>query len=321
MNQKSRFANLNKNIMSHVATPPDETTKGLEPPKSQSAPAKLAGIAFHQRDLEGQLEQAQKEAGAAKEIRIELIDTSPYQTREISQEKVDELAQNLVNNPLTTPVIVRKTGERYELIAGHHRVAAFKQLGRTEIPSVTRDFDDVAASDALFMDNMIEPALPDYEKYLGLVAYQKNHPESSSMKALADKTGFSKSTIQKLLSFSSLPEKSLAFIDANRKILGANAAQNLSTLIDVSDQEIHDALVLVAAGQIKQTDLVKHLSEPSSTRKKPIEKPEFIVTRGKDFYAKVLRTKKKLTINVADEETASEIEKVIQELLKNKANA
>ncbi len=322
MSQKNRYADLAKSIAARVNMPKDGTEAPLAPAKSMSAPVKMAVQAIHQGDLEKKLSQAQKEAGASKPIPISLIDESPFQTRKITPEQVEELALNLANNPLSTPVVVRRVGDRFELVAGHRRVAAFKHLGRTEIPGVIQEFNDVDASTALFMDNMYNADLPDYEKYLGLVAYQKSHPESSSQRALAEKTGFSQTQILRLLSFAKMPKQALGFVDHNRRVIGSNVMHALSQLTDVSDKALIDALKLVAAGELKQMDLIKFLNQPGQAKPKAVAKPaELVVKRGKEVFAKVLRSKRKVTINVIDEETATWIEKTIHEALKKKANA
>jgi ParB family chromosome partitioning protein len=320
MNQRSRFQSLIAKTRLNVEAA-ESSPRTTEPAKSQSAPAILAGIAFAQRDLENERDQALREAGATKLISLELIDSSPHQTRDISKEQVNELALNLANNPLSSPVVVRRIGDRFELIAGHHRVEAFKQLGRKEIPSVIQDFNEVEASDALFMDNMIAPNIADYEKYLGLVNYQKNHPDSASMKSLAEKTGFSKSQIERLLSFSKLSKKVLSYIDKNRRVIGANIAYALGGLSDKPDDAILEALALVASGKLKQADLVKHLGKQAVQKASTTKCEAFVINRGDFFYAKVARTKKKLTIETLDEETALQIEQAIHELLETKAKS
>ena len=96
----------------------------------------------------------------------------------------------------------------------------------------------------------------------------------------------------------------------------------LSQLTDVSDKALIDALKLVAAGELKQMDLIKFLNQPGQGKPKAVAKPaELVVKRGREVFAKVLRSKKKVTINVIDEETAAWIEKTIHEALKKKANA
>ena len=287
-----------------------------------SAGGSLAAFSNEYQEISDENQRLKSSAGTAREIPLDLIDDSPFQTRKITQEQIEELALNLAHNPLSTPVVVRKVGERFELVAGHRRVAAYKHLGRSKIAAAIQELNDTDASTALFMDNMYSADLPDYEKYLGLIAYQKAHPEASSQRALAEKTGFSKTQILRLLSFAKLPKKASNYVDQNRRVIGSNVMDALSQLPTISDAALLDALKLISSGNIKQTDLVKYLSQTESTKPGSIEKPEVIVIkRGKDVFAKVLRSKKKVTIDVIDEETAAWIETTIREALEKKANA
>src|SRR4051812_26625098 len=64
-----------------------------------------------------------------QEIGIHLIEPSPYQARrEITSEQLNELAESIRSEGLLQPIVVRKTGERFQLIAGERRWRAFQQL-------------------------------------------------------------------------------------------------------------------------------------------------------------------------------------------------
>src|SRR5690349_5713653 len=60
-------------------------------------------------------------------------------------EGIDQLAASLDAHGLLQPVVARVVGNRYELVAGHRRVAAARQLGWEAIPALVRsDTDDQA---------------------------------------------------------------------------------------------------------------------------------------------------------------------------------
>jgi ParB family chromosome partitioning protein len=75
------------------------------------------------------------------EIELSRITPSPRNPREDLGD-VDELAESIEAFDLLQPVVVRRLeDDRYELVAGHRRFAAFQQLGRTKIAAVVRDAD------------------------------------------------------------------------------------------------------------------------------------------------------------------------------------
>src|SRR5215831_4944747 len=63
------------------------------------------------------------------EIAVHLIEPSPYQARrEIPAEQLHELAESIRSEGLLQPIVVRKTGDKYQLIAGERRWRAFQHL-------------------------------------------------------------------------------------------------------------------------------------------------------------------------------------------------
>ena len=70
-------------------------------------------------------------------VSVDLIDRSPFQPRQnISAEGIQELADSIKSQGLIQPIVVRKMGDRYELIAGDRRWQAAQQAGLQEIPAV-----------------------------------------------------------------------------------------------------------------------------------------------------------------------------------------
>ena len=73
-------------------------------------------------------------------VPISLIDDfadHPFQVRD--DEDMELLIQSIDNNGVLNPVILRKNGERYELIAGHRRKHACLRLGISGIPAIVRE--------------------------------------------------------------------------------------------------------------------------------------------------------------------------------------
>src|SRR5258707_15899848 len=67
---------------------------------------------------------------------------------------IDELAGSLREHGLLQPIVVRRTGAGYELIAGHRRLEAAKTLGWTEIAAVVRDETDDQAYILTLVENL-----------------------------------------------------------------------------------------------------------------------------------------------------------------------
>jgi ParB family chromosome partitioning protein len=77
------------------------------------------------------------------EISIDLIDPSTLQPRTVFDDaKLDELARSISANGVVQPLLVRRKGGRYELIAGERRWRAAQLAGLTRIPAVVRNVPD-----------------------------------------------------------------------------------------------------------------------------------------------------------------------------------
>lgn len=90
-----------------------------------------------------------------KEIALDLVDEPHGRIRmEIDQDAVADLAANIAEVGLLQPIIVRRSGERFEIVAGHRRYLAFLVLSKKKIPAIVRDLDDVACALARASENL-----------------------------------------------------------------------------------------------------------------------------------------------------------------------
>lgn len=92
--------------------------------------------------------------------RIEEIDTNlvcpnPNQPRKIfEQEKLDELTESIKKYGVIQPIIVRKDGEIYTIIAGERRWRACKNANIKSIPCIVRDIENKNVSEIALIENI-----------------------------------------------------------------------------------------------------------------------------------------------------------------------
>ena len=100
-------------------------------------------------------------------VPIRLIDDfaeHPFQVRD--DEDMERLIQSIDNNGVLNPVILRKNGERYELIAGHRRKHACLRLGISGIPAIVRELSrDEAVVEMVDSNLQREHILPSEKAY------------------------------------------------------------------------------------------------------------------------------------------------------------
>lgn len=95
------------------------------------------------------------DAPGYREISVELIEPSPHQARrEIPPEQLAELAESIRSEGLLQPIVVRRHGEKFTLIAGERRWRAFLQLGIKAIPARVVEASDASAAVLGLIENL-----------------------------------------------------------------------------------------------------------------------------------------------------------------------
>ncbi|MDD2396782.1 MAG: ParB/RepB/Spo0J family partition protein [Tissierellia bacterium] len=89
------------------------------------------------------------------EIDIDLISPNPNQPRKVfEQDKLDELTESIKKYGVIQPIILRKEGELYTIIAGERRWRACKNANIKTIPSIVRDIENRNASEIALIENI-----------------------------------------------------------------------------------------------------------------------------------------------------------------------
>ena len=89
------------------------------------------------------------------ELSISAIHPNPHQPRkQFSEASLAELAASLQSTGLIQPIIVRKVGDHYELIAGERRWRAAKMAGLQTIPALVRDVDGMTQAQMALVENI-----------------------------------------------------------------------------------------------------------------------------------------------------------------------
>jgi ParB family chromosome partitioning protein len=214
---------------------------------------------------------SERDAANSEEVRqipIDQIVSSPYQPRTLfDDERIEELAQTIQTHGMIQPIVVRKIGSTYELIAGERRWRACQKLGMTTVPAILREMTDSQAASVALIENLQREGLTAIEE---AVAYQQLlELHGLTQESLAQRLGKGQSTIANKLRLLNLPQ---AVQDAlmERKIserharallaFGQQEELQLKVLAEIIDKELN----------VKQTELrVKSLIEAQMPVKKP----------------------------------------------------
>ena len=90
-----------------------------------------------------------------QEIDIDLIEPSPYQPRtRFREEALDELARSIQASGIIQPIVVRRIGNRFQLIAGERRWRAAQRAGLKKVSAIPRDVSDELALEMTLVENI-----------------------------------------------------------------------------------------------------------------------------------------------------------------------
>ena len=93
------------------------------------------------------------------------IKPNPFQPREdFDQQSIEELAHSIKEKGVIQPLLVRRKGDNYELIAGERRLRAANSLGLNEIPIIVRDVSDQDSLELALIENIQREGLNPIEE-------------------------------------------------------------------------------------------------------------------------------------------------------------
>ena len=89
------------------------------------------------------------------QLDIDLIDPSPFQPRSrFREEALEELSRSIRVSGIVQPLVVRRVGQRYQLIAGERRWRAAQRAAIGRVPAVVRDVRDEMALEMTLVENL-----------------------------------------------------------------------------------------------------------------------------------------------------------------------
>ena len=212
----------------------------------------------------------EEERGSYFSCPIEEIRPNKSQPRKtFSSEKLEELAASIREKGIIQPLVVRKKGDHYELIAGERRWRASQRAGLREVPVVIQDVSDDTAVELALIENIQREdlnAVEEAEAYHALL-----EKFSLSQEELAKRVGKDRSTVTNALRLLKLPGEIKRDIVEERLAMGHARA-----LLALDDQELQKKgrdEIIKRNLTVRETEaLVKRLK--SSRVRHPVKKTD-----------------------------------------------
>lgn len=148
------------------------------------------------------------ESGSEPEASLSIasIVTNPDQPRKSFDEtQLSELSDSIKQNGVLQPILVRKKGDKYEIVAGERRYQASKLAGLKEIPAIVRDIDDAEVFQLALIENLQRSDLTPIEEARGY--RQLLDTKGLTQEGLAKILSKSRSAIANTLRLMDLPQE------------------------------------------------------------------------------------------------------------------
>ncbi len=162
-------------------------------------------------------------------VSVEQIRPNPFQPREdFDEASIKDLAQSIREKGVIQPLLVRRSGDNFELIAGERRLRAAKSLGLKEIPILVRNVEDVDSLEIALIENIQRQELnPIEEAHAYQHLMEKFH---MTQEAISEVLGKARVTISNTMRLLKLPHEIQMEIKNGRISYGHGRA-----LIEIED--------------------------------------------------------------------------------------
>lgn len=184
------------------------------------------------------------------DVDVNFVDDSPYQPRNrYDPEELDKLAGMMTAAGQQEPIIVRRTGNRYQLIAGHRRIRAARTLGWVKIRATVVSKSDDEAELSTMVHNEGRENLCDYDK-AKLYRRAKDRGFAKTQTEIAALFATSQSVVSKCMAMLELPPPFLALLEDQQDLFSHTTADVINDLLKNYPDE--QALILQAVVRIKE---------------------------------------------------------------------
>lgn len=204
-------------------------------------------------------------------IKTEDLHPSPYQPRkEFNQEALNALVQSVKEKGVLQPLIVRKSGDKYEIIAGERRWRAAKLAGIAEVPVIEKELTNQEVLEVALVENLLRENLSVIEEAEGFDRLIREFAHTHD--ALSKVVGKSRSYITNTIRLLSLPESVKNMIKENkltaghaRTLVGLENAENVAQKIVDKGLTVRQTEELVnnIKNNINQTPAPKKKKDPN----------------------------------------------------------
>ena len=190
---------------------------------------------------------------AEKQVQnLPLEDVLPnrFQPRiKFSEESIEELANSIREHGVIQPIVVRRIGDKYEIIAGERRYKASQLAGKDTIPAIITNLDDNDSAEIALLENIQRENLTPIEE---AISYKKILDMGYTQEALAKKIGNKQSTIANKVRLLNLTDEVQEALLENK--ISERHARSLLRVTDPTLQVLMLGQIIKGRYTVRKTD-------------------------------------------------------------------
>jgi len=224
------------------------------------------------RGLEALIPVVEKNEESIQEIDIKKIVANDKQPRrDFDESKLDELADSMKHHGVLQPVILRKKGNTYELVAGERRWRAAAKAGIKKIPAIIKELSDADVMEIALIENLQREDLNPMEEALAYKSLMDDF--GLTQEELSKRVGKSRSQIANTVRLLNLNKEIQDLVSQDK--LTAGHARALLSIQDSKERLLLANKINQEALSVRQTEqLVKKITTEHNKEKQ--QKPKEI---------------------------------------------
>jgi ParB family transcriptional regulator, chromosome partitioning protein len=209
--------------------------------------------------------------GVLREIPVARITPNPFQPRKnFEVAAMDDLKTSIAEYGVLVPIIVRKRGENFEIVAGERRWRACAALGQANISAIVRDSDDKDSLEVAIIENLQRENLNPIEEAAGFSSLMDEY--GFTQEELAVRVGKSRPAVANALRLLALQDAIKAMLVDGRLSAGhgrALLAAHASERLKLAQRAVKEDLSVRALEKL--TGAVKNVGLPRARELSPDE--------------------------------------------------
>jgi ParB family chromosome partitioning protein len=227
----SRERRLGRGLEALLGRTPEPTAQPPQP--GQGQPTEAPSAENPSLSIYEGAEQITRGDDGQPWLELTAIDPNPFQPRQDFQEtEIADLCDSIRTHGFLQPIVVRQTGERYQIIAGERRFRAAQMANLERVPVQLREVEDREMAELAIVENVQRKDLNALEKAVSFQRYLEQY--GCTQEELASRVNVDRSTVANLIRLLELPEEVKQMVGAGK--IAQGHARALLPLGDEQEQ-------------------------------------------------------------------------------------